>query len=59
VGFFSDVLAQLGISTSHADVTAKLSDGISLQRVHGSDLSQYVENHEEITARFGHRFVAW
>ena len=45
--------------TSLDDIREVLSNDIDLKRVHNGHLSEYVENHEELEAAFGHCFEPW
>jgi hypothetical protein len=59
IAFFSALLRTLGIRLGDGELDDRLSRQIRLQRVHGSDISEYVSNHREITDRYGGRFIAW
>lgn len=57
--FFTDLVGTLGIDAGGSGITEKLAQGTRLKRVHGSDISEYIVNHRELTDRYGDRFVRW
>ena len=57
--FFRHFLDALGHENSLNDIREVLSKDIDLKRVHSGHLSEYVENHEELEAAFGHCFEPW
>jgi hypothetical protein len=59
VNFFSELLAKLDITIKPVELESRLSRQIRLQRVHGTDIAEYVENHRQITELYGDRFVRW
>ena len=59
LAFFTDLAAKLGISSGTQEIAERISGGTRLKRVHGSDISDYVVNHQEITDLYGDRFVKW
>jgi hypothetical protein len=59
VEFFSSLLKNLGVVIRREELEARLDRGIPLKRVHGSDISEYVANHCEISSLYGERYIAW
>ena len=59
VAYFERLLRQLEINIPRSEVEATLGMGSHFKKVHSSEISEFVENHEEITERFGHRYVKW
>ena len=59
VAYFERLLRQLEIKIPRSEVEATLGMGSHFKKVHSSEISEFVENHEEITERFGHRYVKW
>jgi hypothetical protein len=57
--FFTSVLGKLSISIDRRELEENLVRQIRLKKVHGSDISEYVSNHREITERYGDRFLEW
>ena len=57
--FFRHFLNALGHENSLNDIREVLSKDIDLKRVHSGHLSEYVKNHEELEANFGHCFEPW
>jgi hypothetical protein len=56
---FKHILQLLEIDVSADEIQKAIDDGTDFQKVHSDDISDFVENHEEITEKFGHRFKAW
>lgn len=52
----SDLL-ELGISTQEIDDAIK--SGAYLMKAHPDDISEFVENHEEVKDKFGGCFFSW
>ena len=57
--FFAGVLAKLDIAIDNHELEERLVRQTRLKRVHGSDISEYVENHREIMELYGERFIPW
>ena len=57
--YFIRLLGLLEIDISDAEIDAALELGGYFNKVHSDDISEFVENHEEITEMFGDRYVAW
>ena len=57
--YFRRLCGLIGLKRSDADVRAALENGAYFEKVHSDDISSFVENHEEVMARFGDRFVRW
>jgi hypothetical protein len=59
IEYFQRVCEVLQISISTEQLNAALNRGAYLEKVHSDQISDFVENHDEVTERFGDRFVAW
>ena len=57
--FFGRICKRLEIPASAQEIAAALDRGTAFQKVHSDDISGYVVNHEEVSARFKDRYVAW
>ena len=57
--YFTRVLELLEIDISYAELESALELGSNFKKVHSDDISDFVENHEEVTEIFGERYVAW
>ena len=57
LGYFKDVLDILGIRISDKRISETLQQDMYFKKVHGTDISTFVINHEEVFSRFGHRFA--
>ena len=57
--FFAGLLGKLDIAIDNRELEERLVQQIRLKRVHGSDISEYVENHREIIDLYGDRFIQW
>ena len=49
----------LELDVSGDEIGRVLEEAEYFKKVHSDDISQFVENHEEVSSRFGDRFVAW
>jgi len=57
--YFTHLLEALELELPEHDLDAALQKGAYYKKVHSDDISHFVENHEEMTEHFGHRFVSW
>ena len=57
--YFTRLLELLEIDISHAELESALELGSNFKKVHSDDISDFVENHEEVTEIFGERYVKW
>ncbi len=57
--YFSQILNYLELETSKGEIDAVLKRGAYFKKVHSDDISDFVENHEEVKEKFGDRFVPW
>lgn len=57
--FFADVMSKLELPVTQEDIAAALDKGTRFQKVHSHDISEFVINADEITERFGDRYVHW
>ena len=58
-GYFRRLFGFLEIQASDLEIDSALEKGSRFEKVHSEDIAQFVENHEEIQARFGGEFVRW
>ena len=49
----------LELEVSSDEISRVLSEEPFFKKVHSDDISEFVENHEEIMSRFGDRFISW
>lgn len=49
----------LELNISSDEITHVLSQDEYLKKVHSEDISEFVENHEEVLSNFSDRFVSW
>lgn len=59
VGYFRDLLTHLDVSISQSQILSYLSRGAFFKKVHSHNISEFVENHEEVLDLFGGRFQSW
>jgi hypothetical protein len=59
VEFFAQFIGHLGHDVDRAALARSLEGDISLKRVHRGPVSEYVENHKALEARFGSAFESW
>jgi hypothetical protein len=52
--FLGALLQDIGLATSEAEIDSVVRRGTPYRKVHPTDISGFVTNHEEITAEFGH-----
>lgn len=57
--FFTKILNHLEIEISKDEIDAALKRGGYFKKVHSDDISDFVENYEEVQEKFGDRFVSW
>jgi hypothetical protein len=57
--FLRRLLRSLELETGDEQIAQALQAGAWFRKVHSDDISEFVINHEEITARFGGRFHDW
>lgn len=57
--YFARLLELLEIEIAPSDLDSALELGGFFQKVHSDDISEFVENHEEVIEIFGERFVEW
>lgn len=58
-GYFRKLLEHLEVDVPKDQISGTLSAGSGLEKVHSSDISSFVTNHEEVVEKFGSRFAAW
>jgi hypothetical protein len=59
LGYFQGILRYLEIPMSEPQLQSALERGTSLKRVHSGEISDYVENHQEVVEKFSNRFISW
>lgn len=57
--YLRDLFGALELEILDAEITDVLSQEEYFKKVHPDDISEFVENHEEVTDRFSDRFVGW
>lgn len=57
--YFHRMLGILGREVTDEAIDAAIAKGAFFEKVHSEDISEFIENHEEVTARFGDCFEAW
>lgn len=57
--YISLILDFLELETSIQEINNVLKKGAYFNKVHSDDISDFVENHEELKERFDNRFVSW
>jgi len=58
-GYLENLFKVLELEISNDEVSRVLSQEEYLKKVHSDDISEFVENHEEVLDRFSDRFVSW
>lgn len=58
-GYFARLLEALDLEADAAEIDAVLARGTRFEKVHSDDLSEFVENHQEVVDAFGGSFVRW
>ena len=49
----------LELQVTNDEISKVLNEEEYLKKVHSDDISEFVENHEEVANRFSDRFVSW
>lgn len=57
--YFTRLFAHLGVDVSRSDIDMALQDGTKMKKVHSSNISDFVLNHEEVLEKFGDRYISW
>ena len=57
--YFSQILSYLELDVSQGEIDAALERGAHFEKVHSDNISDFVENYEEVQEKFGDRFVSW
>lgn len=57
--YFSEMLKLIKVETAIEEIDDVLDKGTFLKKVHSDDISDFVENHEEVQEKFSNRFIAW
>jgi hypothetical protein len=57
--YFDNLLGRLGIRKEQSEIEWAIGKGAYFEKVHAIDISSFVENHEEIEARFGGLADCW
>jgi hypothetical protein len=57
IKFFKMILEILDLKVSKSALEQALAEGSFFKKVHSEDISTFVNNHEEISAKFGERFI--
>ncbi len=57
--YLDNLFKVLELDISNDEVSRVLSQEEYLKKVHSDDISEFVENHEEVLNRFSDRFVSW
>jgi len=57
--FFAEMFSIINLSVSRDDIESAVEKGSYFKKVHSDNISSFVENHEEVIEKFGHRFVEW
>ena len=59
LGYFVEMFSKINLEISNNDIETAINKGSYFKKVHADDISSFVENHEEVTEKLGHRFVEW
>jgi hypothetical protein len=57
--YLRNFLQALEIDLSAEEIESAIGNGTYFKKVHSDDISEFVENHEEVKEKFGDRFVSW
>jgi hypothetical protein len=59
VAYFRQICDHLEIPSANGEIEEALAKGAYFKRVHSDDLSEFVNNHEEVLDRFEDRYDPW
>jgi len=57
--YFGEIFEFLDLKVSGEEIDAAINAGGYFKKVHSDNISDFVENHEEVNEKFGNRFVSW
>jgi len=57
--YLDRIFKVLELQITNDEISKVLSEEEYLKKVHSDDISEFVENHEEVAHRFSDRFVSW
>ncbi len=57
--FLEDIVSKLDFEESKKTVHNALDKGSEFKKVHPKNISEFVINHEEVEARYGHEYIKW
>ena len=57
--YFSQIFDFLDLQVSSEQIDVALNEGEYFKKVHSDDISDFVENHEEVKEKFADRFISW
>ena len=57
--YFEELFGRINLPVSREEIEDTLQKGAHFKKVHSDDISNFVQNHEEVTDKFGHRFDDW
>jgi len=57
--YLTRLLDLLDIQVSAEKLDTALQEGTYFKKVHSEDISEFVENHEELIQQFGERYISW
>jgi hypothetical protein len=57
--YFEELFNRINFSISREEIEDTIQAGSYFKKVHSDDISNFVQNHEEVLARFGDRFDDW
>jgi hypothetical protein len=57
--FFAEITRRLELPVTNTDISSALNRGTRLEKVHSTDIRDFVVNAEEVLAEFGERYVKW
>ena len=57
--YLKELFGVLELEITNDEISQILDQKEYLEKVHSDDISEFVENHEEVMDRFSNRFVSW
>jgi hypothetical protein len=57
--YLESLFELLELEIKNDEISQVLSQEEYLKKVHSDDISEFVENHEEVMNRFADRFISW
>ena len=59
ISYFKKFFESIQVKISEQEIEDTLNKGTSFKKIHSTDISSFVINHEEVMDKFGDRYIVW